>query len=49
MAPTSDKVERTFFLWNNTAVSDLGLDKNAILEATMPLFDRPEDQVQWSL
>lgn len=49
MCPTSATITRDFFYWNNPALQQLGLDKESLLAETMRLFDRPEDNIPWSL
>ena len=49
MEPTAKDVEKKFFLWNNPAVAEFGLDKEAILTRTLALLRRPEDTIEWCL
>lgn len=47
--PDKNNVERTCFLWNYSAISDLGINKTSLLDKIMQLLQRPEDNIEWSL
>ena len=47
MCPKSDAIERVFFHWDYDSLETLHLDKDAILDAVMPMFQRPEDNIRW--
>jgi hypothetical protein len=47
--PKSSTVTRDAFLWNLLQVSEMAIDKEAIIAKVMPLFLRPEDNIEWCL
>jgi hypothetical protein len=49
MCPKSSTITRDAFLWNLPNVATLEIDKEALLDAVLPMFDRPEDNIEWSL
>lgn len=49
MSPVSPNITRESFLWNLPTLETYEIDKTALLDAVMPMFDRPEDTIEWSL
>ncbi len=49
MSPASPNITRESFLWNLPTLETYEIDKTALLDAVMPMFDRPEDTIEWSL
>ena len=49
MVPKSSNIDRDFFLWDYASLEKLSIDKQALLDEVMPMFDRPEDHIQWSV
>ena len=47
--PTAGDVERELFLWNHPGLTELKIDKTALLDKTMRYLVRPEDDIQWCL
>ena len=47
--PVSTIPDINHFLWDNNSVSDLGFNKQNIINRTLQLLQRPEDNIRWSL
>ena len=49
MSPETSSIKVGDFLWDNDVVAEKKMDKHALLAEVLPVFDRPEDRVKWSL
>ena len=49
LVPKAPTIARVFFYWNRPQLTTLELDKEKIIDAVLPMFERPEDKVEWCL
>jgi sugar-specific transcriptional regulator TrmB len=49
MEPEGPIPGRNHMLWNHPGLAELELDKATLLDRTVQLLERPEDNIQWSL
>jgi hypothetical protein len=49
MAPNSSEITREAFRWDLDTVDKLEIDRQDLITKTMPMFERPEDSIQWCL
>jgi len=49
MVPKSSEITRDAFFWDLETVKTLKVDREELITLTMPLFERPEDNIQWCL
>ena len=46
-APTSHRIDPSFFLWNYDAVTEYKIDKAAVIRDTLAKLDNPEESIEW--
>jgi hypothetical protein len=49
MRPKSPIISRDAFLWDLGTIAKFEIDRDALIDAVMPMFERPEDTIEWSL
>ena len=49
LVPASAEVDRNMFLWNNDSLPNLGISKTNLLDKTMQLLQRADENVEWRL
>ena len=49
MVPKSTTITRDAFMWNLPKVTELKFDREALIDRVMPMFERPEDNIEWCL